>query len=431
MTDSDSRSTPGDLPHESHNARRFVIANGVQNLGDQLVAAKTVLPWLFQAAGVPAALTALLVPIRESGSMLPQAALTPWVLNSPSRKKLWIIGGIVQALAALGIAVAAVAMESLALGLVVLVLLGVLSIGRALCSITGKDVQGQTISKGKRGVVIGRATTLGGVATLIVGGLLLFVGDVDLTAIVILLSIGAASWAVASVVFTGIVEPSERQQSERQSSKEHSAKSDSREHVRWWSDTWALFFNDAQFRNFVIVRSLMLVSALSTSFIVALSHSVGNDSLSGLAGFVLASGLASLLGGVVSGRLSDISSRRVMSIGAAIASALLILIVASAQFLPQQISFYLLPIGFFAINLVHTGIRIARKTYVVDMAEGDQRTLYVASANTLMGVVLLLVGGVSAVIAVFGNQAALLFLAAVGFIGTWRAGKLPEVSRNT
>lgn len=431
MSDSDSRSTPGDLPHESHNARRFVIANGVQNLGDQLVAAKTVLPWLFQAAGVPAALTALLVPIRESGSMLPQAALTPWVLNSPSRKKLWIIGGIVQALAALGIAVAAVAMESLALGLVVLVLLGVLSIGRALCSITGKDVQGQTISKGKRGVVTGRATTLGGAATLIVGGLLLFVGDVDLTAIVILLSIGAASWAVASVVFTGIVEPSERQQSERQSSKEHSAKSDSREHMRWWSDTWALFFNDAQFRNFVIVRSLMLVSALSTSFIVALSHSVGNDSLSGLAGFVLASGLASLLGGVVSGRLSDISSRRVMSIGAAIASALLILIVASAQFLPQQISFYLLPIGFFAINLVHTGIRIARKTYVVDMAEGDQRTLYVASANTLMGVVLLLVGGVSAVIAVFGNQAALLFLAAVGFIGTWRAGKLPEVSRNT
>ena len=431
MTDSDSRSTPGDLPHESHNARRFVIANGVQNLGDQLVAAKTVLPWLFQAAGVPAALTALLVPIRESGSMLPQAALTPWVLNSPSRKKLWIIGGIVQALAALGIAVAAVVMESLALGIVVLVLLGVLSIGRALCSITGKDVQGKTISKGKRGVVTGRATTLGGVATLIVGGLLLFVGDVDLTAIVILLSIGAASWAVASMVFTGIVELSERQQAERQSSKEHSAKSDSSEHVRWWSDTWALFFKDTQFRDFVIVRSLMLVSALSTSFIVALSHSVGNDSLSGLAGFVLASGLASLLGGVVSGRLSDISSRRVMSIGAAVASALLILIVASAQFLPQQISFYLLPIGFFAINLVHTGIRVARKTYVVDMAEGDQRTLYVASANTLMGLVLLLVGGVSAVIAVFGNQAALLFLAAVGFIGTWRAGKLPEVSRNT
>src|SRR5690625_6644436 len=72
----------------------------------------------------------------------------------------------------------------------------------------------------------------------------------------------------------------------------------------------------------------------------------------------------------LSGRLSDISSRRVMSIGAAIASALLVLIVSSAQFLPQQISFYLLPIGFFAINLVHTGIRIARKNYDVVISEG-------------------------------------------------------------
>lgn len=418
MTSSDS---PRALPHESHNARRFIIANGVQNLGDQLVAAKTVLPWLFQAAGVPAALMALLVPIRESGSMLPQAALTPWVLNSPSRKRLWIIGGIVQALAALGIGLAAMVMDSLALGIVVLVLLGVLSIGRALCSITGKDVQGKTISKGKRGIVTGRATTLGGIATLIVGISLLFFGDVDRTALIIVLMLGAASWAVASIVFTGIIEPDESSHTE----------TNSRERIRWWTDTWALFVRDAQFRDFVIVRSLMLVSALSTSFIVALSHSVGNDSISGLTGFVLASGLASLLGGSVSGRLSDISSRRVMSVGAAIASALLVFIVISAQFLPQQWNFYLLPLGFFAINLVHTAIRVARKTYVVDMAEGSQRTRYVASANTLMGVMLLLVGGISAIVSVFGNQAALLFLAAVGFIGTWRAGKLPEVSRNT
>ena len=418
MTSSDS---PRALPHESHNARRFIIANGVQNLGDQLVAAKTVLPWLFQTAGVPAALMALLVPIRESGSMLPQAALTPWVLNSPSRKRLWIIGGIVQALAALGIGLAAMVMDSLALGIVVLVLLGVLYIGRALCSITGKDVQGKTISKGKRGIVTGRATTLGGIATLIVGISLLFFGDVDRTALIIVLMLGAASWAVASIVFTGIIEPDENSHTE----------TNSRERIRWWTDTLALFVRDAQFRDFVIVRSLMLVSALSTSFIVALSHSVGNDSISGLTGFVLASGLASLLGGSVSGRLSDISSRRVMSVGAAIASALLVFIVISAQFLPQQWNFCLLPLGFFAINLVHTAIRVARKTYVVDMAEGSQRTRYVASANTLMGVMLLLVGGISAIVSVFGNQAALLFLAAVGFIGTWRAGKLPEVSRNT
>lgn len=406
------------VPNESRNASSFIIANGLQNAGDELVAAKTVLPWLFQSAGVPAAFTGLLVPIRESGSMLPQAALTRWVVNSPSRKNLWIIGGIIQAVAALGIAVAALLADAIVLGLIVLVLLGVLSLGRALCSITGKDVQGRTISKGGRGVVTGRATTLGGVATLIVGGLLVLLGQVDQRAIVVLLLVGAAAWALASVVFTAIVEPEDTGESTGNSGEKES----------WFSDTWGLFRKDKQFRDFVIVRSLMLVSALSTSFIVALAHSVGNDSLSGLAGFVLASGLASLVGGVVSGRLSDISSRKVMSYGAAVASTLLLLIVLAAATLPQTWNFYLLPLGFFAISMVHTGIRVARKTYVVDMAEGNMRTRYVASANTLMGIILLLVGGASAVIASAGNAAALIFLAAVGFIGVWRAGRLPEVS---
>ena len=428
MTSPDSNANSGkSLPHESRNASRFVIANGMQNLGDELVAAKTVLPWLFQSAGVPAALTGLLVPIRESGSMLPQAALTQLVVNSPFRKRLWILGGIVQALAALGIAVAALLADGLLLGLTVLVLLGVLSLGRALSSITGKDVQGRTISKGKRGVVTGRATTLGGVSTLVVGGLLVFLGDVSLAAIVVLLLIGAAAWGVASLVFTGIVEPTAAAGEAAAAGKDQDKRSGQK--GNWWADTWGLFRHDKKFRDFVIVRSLMLVSALSTSFIVALSHSAGNDSLSGLAGFVLASGLAALLGGVVSGRLSDISSRKVMTYGAAIASTLLILIVLAARTLPQEWNFYLLPLGFFAINLVHTGIRVARKTYVVDMAEGNQRTRYVASANTLMGVILLLVGAVSAVIASAGNAAAIIFLALIGFVGVWRAGKLPEVSK--
>ncbi|MEY8578752.1 MFS transporter [Corynebacteriaceae bacterium 6-324] len=428
MTSPDSNANSGkSLPHESRNASRFVIANGMQNLGDALVAAKTVLPWLFQSAGVPAALTGLLVPIRESGSMLPQAALTQWVVNSPSRKRLWILGGIVQALAALGIAVAALLADGLLLGLTVLVLLGVLSLGRALSSITGKDVQGRTISKGKRGVVTGRATALGGVSTLVAGGLLVFLGDVSLAAIVVLLLIGAAAWGVASLVFTGIVEPTAAAGEAAAAGKDQDKRSGQK--GNWWADTWGLFRHDKKFRDFVIVRSLMLVSALSTSFIIALSHSVGNDSLSGLAGFVLASGLAALLGGVVSGKLSDISSRKVMSYGAAIASMLLILIVLAARTLPQEWNFYLLPLGFFTINLVHTGIRVARKTYVVDMAEGNQRTRYVASANTLMGVILLLVGGVSAVIASAGNAAAIIFLALIGFVGVWRAGKLPEVSK--
>lgn len=74
-------------------------------------------------------------------------------------------------------------------------------------------------------------------------------------------------------------------------------------------------------------------------------------------------------------------------------------------------------------------MRIGRKTYVVDVAEGDTRTAYVAVGNTTMGVILLVVGGISSALAVVGVQWALVFLAVLGVIGAASALSMPEVSR--
>src|SRR5699024_8204386 len=79
------------------NGLRLVLANALQSSGDQVVNASTVLPWLFAALGVPPALTGVLVPIREAGSMLPQAFLTPLVLRVRYRKWVFITGALVQA----------------------------------------------------------------------------------------------------------------------------------------------------------------------------------------------------------------------------------------------------------------------------------------------------------------------------------------------
>src|SRR5699024_12558193 len=54
---------------------------------------------------------------------------------------------------------------------------------------------------------------------------------------------------------------------------------------------------------------------------------------------------------------------------------------------------------YFLLTLMHTVVRVGRKTYVIDMAEGDQRTAYVAVSNTAVGLVLLLVGVVSSALA--------------------------------
>ena len=401
---------------ESANARRFVWSNGLQGVGDQLLSGKTVLPWLFSAAGVPGFFTGLLVPLRESGSMLPQAALTPWVVSHPARKRLWVLGSVGQGVCAAIIAAAAVLVRGPLLGLIVCLALAVLAVLRALCSLTGKDVQGRTISKGRRGVVTGRATQLGGAVTLITGGVLAVLGELPRWGLAVLLAIGAATWFLAAAVFRSIEEPVPESSGQKGINRS------------WWKDTWQLYTQDARFRGFVNVRALLLVSALSTSFIVVLSQNIGSQALSGLGGFVLASGLASLVGGRVSGVLSDKSSRLVMSWAAGAAAFILLAIVACAAWAPTAVSMWALPLGFFLVNLAHAAIRVARKTYVVDMAGEDKRTRYVGAANTMMGVILLVVGGISAVIALAGPSAAILFLACIGLIGAWRARALPEVS---
>lgn len=393
------------------NARYFIWSNGLQNLGDQIVASKTVLPALFNAAGVPAFFTGLLTPIRESGSMLPQAALTPWVTTHRARKRLWMIGSTGQAISAAVIALAAFFIRGAWLGVIVLLALAALSLFRALCSIAGKDVQARTISKGQRGRVTGSATALGGGATLLAGVILFLLGDLTISTMGIVLLVGASTWAIATRVFSHVEEPVP------EGEQEGIDKS-------WWSDTWKLFTDDAQFRNFVIVRALLLVSALSTAFIVLL-----HDDLSGVFGFVIASGLASLIGGRVSGIFSDKSSKNTMAAGAAASSVIILLIVASSHWASDALNAWVMPLGFFAVNLAHTSVRVARKTYVVDMAGGDKRTQYVGAANTMMGIILLIVGGISSVIALAGPEAALIFLVLVGFIGVWRAGSLKEVSR--
>lgn len=398
---------------EEHAARRFIWSNGLQGVGDQIVAAKTVLPWLLQTAGAPGFFIALLVPIRESGSMLPQAAFTPWVTTQRSRKRIWVLGSLGQAVAAALIGLAVLLLSGTALGLTVITLLAVLSAFRSLSSIASKDVQGRTIAKGHRGVVTGRAAAVGGFFALGVGLLLEFLGTGAPTwLLAALIFASAGAWAVAAVVFATIREPVSEQQPQGLQRG-------------WWTDTVGLFTGDRDFRQFVIVRSLLLVTALSTAFVVTLSQEIGHG-LTGLGVFLIASGLAAVLGGRISGIWSDISARTTMSRGALVGSLVILALVAAATWAPDVVNAWVFPIGFFLLNLTHTAVRVARKTYIVDMAEGDQRTRYVGAANTLMGVILLLVGAVSGVIAMLGSSAALLFLAAIGLVGVVAARRLPQ-----
>ena len=144
---------------------------------------------------------------------------------------------------------------------------------------------------------------------------------------------------------------------------------------------------------------------------------------------MIAQGVASLVGGRAWGRLADRSSRLVMVVAAGSAAAIVVLFVLAVQATALAEATLLYPATYFVLALIHTGTRIGRSTYIVDLAEGNRRTDYVAVSNTAMGVLLLVVGAAVAAVASIGEEAALLSLATLGALAVPVGLSLPAVSR--
>ena len=93
--------------------------------------------------------------------------------RQPRRKWFWVAGSLVQALSLLGMATVAWHTDGALAGGLLLGLLAVFSLARGVCSVASKDVLAKTVSKARRGSVSGHATTVGGVAVVLLGVLLL------------------------------------------------------------------------------------------------------------------------------------------------------------------------------------------------------------------------------------------------------------------
>ena len=134
-----------DIPDEACREvpRNFFLilgSNVLTKLGDLLISPKTVLAWLLSAIGAPA-LVAWLVPIRESGSMIPQMVIGAWVRRKPVRKWFWTLGSFGQAASVLGMAASVWFLEGYAAGAGVVGALVLFSLARGFCSVGHREVR--------------------------------------------------------------------------------------------------------------------------------------------------------------------------------------------------------------------------------------------------------------------------------------------------
>lgn len=396
----------------------LLLTQFLTRLGDAIASPKTVLAWLLNALGAPALFTALLVPVRESGSLVPQLVIASYVRARPLRKWSFVAGSILQGAAVLGMALVAVTLTGTAAGLGLVGALLLFSLARGLCSVASKDMLGKTVPGRRRGQLGGWATALAGLVTIAVGVFVLLErrepGDTGTW--LLLLAIAAGLWLLAAATCALLREyPGET--------------GDGANPLREALARLGLLRSDRGFRRFVIARSLLLCSALSAPFFVALAHENTAGAAAALGLFIIADGLASLLSGPFWGRLADRSSRLVMAAAGAGAALAGLALAATVTLLPAAASTaWLYPCFYFLLAMAHAGVRIGRKTWIVDLASGNRRTDYVAVSNTAIGLVLLLAGAVGALATVLSTAGVIVILAGMGLAGAALSTGLREVT---
>lgn len=411
-----------DIPEEAcrvvpENFFRLLGSNVLTKLGDAIVNPKTVLAWLIPILSIPEFVLSLLVPIRESGSLLPQLLIAQRVRQMPLRKWSWVAGAVGQAVSVIGIAGIVMTLTGWAAGLAILLLLSVFALSRGLCSVAHKDVMGKTISKTRRGRLSGLSSTTSGLLVIALGaGLGLLPDEASTRLLALIIMIAGALWIVAALLFAAVDElPGE---------------------TSGGGNAWetgmrqlALLQTDTTFRRFVFVRTLFIATALTSPFIVLLSQErLTDEGLALLGVFVLAHGIGESVSASVWGVQADRSSRRVMILAGG-AAAVIGVIVACSEWLdaPLADTMWFYSGLYFLLAVAHSGMRLGRKTYLVDMASGEKRTDYVAVSNTVIGVMLLLAGGVSAALAAVSVPFAVFVLALMAMTGVLICLKLPEV----
>ena len=113
--------------------------------------------------------------------------------------------------------------------------------------------------------------------------------------------------------------------------------------------------------------------------------------------------------------MADKSSKNVMVSGALITSLLGILMFIFIMWIPiLRERSWLYPSAFFILGIAHSGVRLGRKTYIIDMAGGNKRTDYVAVSNTIIGGILLITGGISALASLISIEGIILVLSLMG-----------------
>lgn len=392
-----------------------VVSGALAKVGEQLSSPGTVLPWVLGAVGAPTAFVGLLVPVKDGGSLLPQLVVAGRLRAVPRRTPWWVASALVRAAAVAATALAIAAWSGATAGVAVLVALLVTSIASGVGSVAYKDVLAKTVPKGARGRVLAWRASVGGVLGVGAGLLLQAnVADVDARGpFVVVLLAAAGALAASAGAFARVVEAAGATEGGRDALQEARA-------------GWRFLREDRAFRRFLTARSLLFAVPLATPFLTVYGQRTVDSGLGGLGVFVVATALASSLASLAWGRAADDAAQQTMAWAGVVGVASVAYALAVGGLFPEvwRTAWVYAP-AFLGAGVAHAGVRLGRKTWLVDAAPDEHRPTYVATANTVIGGVTVLGGALGAAAGALGPAVALVTFAGAMAVGAVVALRLP------
>ncbi len=346
----------------------LITGLSLNKLADLLISAKTTLTALLISIGAPVWMIGWLVPIRESGALLPQVLISIYLRKHTQRHLVWRVGMLTQTLSVFCMLLAVILFSGGLAGTLILISLVFLSLGRSACSLIVKDMEADVAKKGERGNLIGIASTVSGMVTLVIAiPLTIYDGSLSSNVLLIVLCGSLLSfvltlicvWPVKTTVDVG--------------DKEEKA--------------FSIDF-DATVYKFILVRGLFVHSALVAPYFMIEKN---GDVKELLPIYIGAEATAALLSSIIWGKIADKSAKLTLQI-----SGLLAIISCIGLLTLQTTTVVTSALLFFLLSVSHAGVRTGRKTYSLDVKEGHERTELVGFSNTAIGMILLAFGALYA-----------------------------------
>lgn len=364
--------------HQAPKSYGLNLISGAQSkLAEQLASAHVVITWILSTLGAPYFFIALLVPIKEAGSMLPQLFTSAYIRRMPKRKLVWSSAALVQSLSLFIMFITLFWGDSPTTQIVItLISFLVFSIASGVASVSYGDVLGKTIPQGVRGQLLAWRSSIGGLLGLISAlWITFFLGqETQVQTLALLILVAAILWIGSALTFLVIEELAGETEGGRNAIDE-------------LKSGLKILKKDYDFLKFLISRTFLLNITVSIPFFTLHAQYLTENSFSLIGAIMIALGMAQILSSPLWGKLSDKSARLTMIVAAILAMIAAIAALGLARFsLDTTLLFLCYTMIFFILGIAQAAARIGRKTYLVDYAPKTDRPLYIAIANSWMGI---------------------------------------------